>query len=162
LKRKIKTVYFGSFISFSKIDPPMYCSSQECLEFVNEWLASTGVRFEFKNQIDAGITENEGIFREMVEKYPEILALTSSCYTQLNFREHRYELFKSKVPSIPIYEGCGSCIKCLRINMAILLYGKQGTEKDRQVLKSHIMRLFTHKYASDSVLKNLYTEMSRS
>lgn len=155
IDKKIKHVYFGSFNSFAKIDPIMYCSSKECLEFLNQWTTPFGFTLEFHNHVDFNSGSHIGVFEEMATKYREILLMTSSCYTQLNFREHRYELFKKHVPAIPIYQGCGSCIKCLRINSAILLFdekARRAPEREKLFLFNHLEAFWRDRYAADTSL----------
>lgn len=162
IHQKIQHVYFGSFNSFRKIDPIMYCSSKECLEFLNQYLSRHGIKFEFHNHIFFNSDSHIGIFQEMIEKYKDILDMTSSCYTQLNFREHRYELFKKKVPHIPIYNGCGSCIKCLRINSAILLFAKfDAPITERAFLFDHLTKFQKEKYPSDTSLNEHITALRK-
>jgi len=61
------------------------------------------------------------IAKYMVKNCPGILDLTSSCYTQINFRERRHKALQDKFPNIPLYNGCGSCQKCMIINGAIVI-----------------------------------------
>lgn len=73
------------------------------------------VRFHFEN----GFSEMD-IMKDFVEG--DLLRYTSSCYAQPNFREHKHKLLKNKFPNQQIYHGCGSCVKCLRINGAIVAF----------------------------------------
>lgn len=73
------------------------------------------VRFHFEN----GFSEM-AIMKECIEK--DLLKFTSSCYSQPNFREHKHKLLKNKFPKQSLYHGCGSCLKCLRINGSIVAF----------------------------------------
>jgi len=66
-------------------------------------------------------TTDLDIAKVMAREMRDILDITSSCYTQLNFREKRHETLKQRFKEIPIYNGCGSCQKCMIINAAIVL-----------------------------------------
>lgn len=148
IRDKISKIYFGTFSSFKKIDPPMFGEHEEALEYFNDWIAPSGLHFDFHEHF-ADIKID--VYKDMVQKHRDILNMTSSCYTQLNFREHRYVIFKDNVPDIPIYDGCGSCIKCLRINSAILLFdpdAKNWPKDQIAFLLQHFVE-FSERYPND-------------
>ena len=79
-----------------------------------------------------------------------LLSLTSSCYCQKNFREHRNDLLTSKFPKQYLYHGCGSCVKCMRINGGILAFTSNFTRDFAQHWFKQI-----EKYPQDETLNSL-------
>lgn len=137
----INTCYWGTIDSFRDLDKRFFASSYEALLYITVLLRSVGVHLEHKNtqDVDPEVT-SISVFNDMVVKWPEYLDLSSSCYTQINFREKRHELLQDKVQTIQIAKGCGQCIKCCRINAAILKWGdlQDADVNDVGRLKEHL------------------------
>lgn len=150
-------IYWGNYVSFFDPFAHLYVASKESVDFISQCLEEFGIKITHHNHTD--LVENfnaDSIFSEMVIQYRELLDLTSSCYTQINFRENRHKLLKGKIKSINIYNGCGSCIKCLRINAAILAFGEYDKKsQDYIYLANHIMKFYKEKYHHDETLSQL-------
>lgn len=159
IREKIKHIYFGNFFSFDEIHPPMFGEHKEALGYLNEWLKPFNLNYTFHPHF---VKENIEIYQDMIEKWRDILDMTSSCYTQMNFREHRFKLFKARVPDIPIYAGCGSCIKCLRINSAILLFDKNAQTapiEQQKYLMEHF-KSWSARYPEDESFQDHFSRLS--
>lgn len=87
----------------------------------------------------------------------KVLPLSSSCYTQINFRERHHQNLQKKFKTIKLSNGCGHCIKCVRINSGILLRElKRETvsPKEARFLFTHLKKKFRDHGAEDkTVLK---------
>lgn len=159
IREKIKHIYFGNFFSFDEIHPPMFGEHKEALGYLNSWLEPFGLNYEFHPHF---VKQNIEIYEEMIGKWRDILDMTSSCYTQMNFREHRFAHFKAKVPDIPVYAGCGTCIKCLRINSAILLFDKFAKEAplDQQEYLMNHFRNWSDRYPEDESFQDHFARLN--
>ncbi len=114
-----KTVWYG--VTHHVQPPALWTETYEAHSHLLKLINATydcdlKVRFHCEN----GVHEID-ILKAIVNQ-PELLKLTSSCYTQKNFREHRHEILRSKFPMQVLYHGCGYCVKCMRINGGILAF----------------------------------------
>ena len=152
IENECSIVYWGNCIDFYSDNPSIYSASKSALDFVNEYLGYYGIEILQNNHSD--IIKNfksNIIFEEMTTKYKEYLDLTSSCYSQLNFKETKHKRLKAKFSDIELYNGCGSCIKCLRINAALLLYRDKNHPEGIKLL-NHIINVQKKNHPKDKVL----------
>jgi hypothetical protein len=135
-----------------------YLLSSHCSSFdhVTKALANYyGVQINVHNHIDYPHVDELGIARDLIERHRDLLNLTSSCYAQINWREKNNKFLQELVPSIKIYNGCGYCLKCLRINGAILLYDKEAQRAPvphRNLLRQHITKKYLSSFRDDETL----------
>ena len=120
----------------------------ESKEAIGMWTEITH-RCGFQCVIDVlNYTELDTI--DKIAQHPDILALTSSCYTQKNFRENQHARMKTKYPDSWLHpNGCGVCIKCLRIN------GTMAVQRGDKQLIEYVMGRYKRDYPDDGVLEKL-------
>ncbi len=140
-------VWYG--VTHHEQPPQLWTETQEAHQFVLEvirkmWQVDLEVHFHCEN----GFHEFD-ILRDAVQDLG-LLSLTSSCYCQKNFREHRNDLLTSKFPKQYLYHGCGSCVKCMRINGGILAFTSNFTRDFAQHWFKQI-----EKYPQDETLNSL-------
>lgn len=104
-----------------------------------------------------GMTDLE-ISKCIFQNSPKLLELTSSCYTQINFREKRHDKLQSQFPSMKLYNGCGQCQKCMIINGAIAIFQESSTDKKRFV--SFYKKRMEEKFMDNDDITQAYKEMT--
>jgi hypothetical protein len=160
IQRKISKLYFGLHESFKNINPPLYGSNEEAFGFWQKALAQYGLEIEIHGHVDSEKLNEYGITKEIISKHPDLLSLSSSCYTQLNFREYRHAQMAQKYPHLALYQGCGTCLKCLRINGTKLAMGLIGDVKEEKTaLANYIINRFEQDYHMDHTLEEIVTDL---
>jgi len=142
--------------------PQVWTDDPEANEYLNQRLNEVaGVKIDWRVHTDfygEGITGVK-IMEDMAGKYRSLLDLTSSCYTQINFREKRNATLQAKVPNLPIYNGCGNCRKCVEINAAILIWDKNVQENtplsEQKKLLIHLNERFDGNFSHETEVKEL-------
>ncbi len=150
-----KRVMFG--LKGAHLPAAMFTSEIEAFDLFEKRLLLDGIEIKVIFHPRGKITELQ-IIRELFEKSPEILALTSSCYTQLNFRESRNKACQVRNPGVKIYHGCGSCLKCLRVNSALMLYKESGPLLERKKMVREIFDRFVESHYGDDELRVMMKE----
>lgn len=150
-------IFFGNIHSYRTQDSKLWGASAIALNIAFGEIAPNVKFFDHIYAIDDATI----IFKEMIQKYRDILDGSSSCYSQMNFREHKNKKMIEKFPTIRLYHGCGSCLKCLRLNAAILRFSdlSESTNQDIVGLFNYIKQFYFEKYPEDSDLKNLLTNI---
>lgn len=156
-------VYYGLHASFYNQHKFLLSSHQSSFDLVTKALVSYyGVQINVHNHIDYPNVDELGIARDLIERHRDLLNLTSSCYAQINWREKNNKFLQESVPTIKVYNGCGYCLKCLRINGAILLYdkdAKNAPEPHRRVLTQHIMKKYLSQFREDETLTEVVRQL---
>jgi 7-cyano-7-deazaguanine synthase in queuosine biosynthesis len=158
-------VIFGATRAFEVIQAPLYCTHRSAFELYSEFLREYGITVDIENHPDYPEVTESGILRDLIERGRALLDATSSCYTQMNFREAHHDRLQAKLPAMPLYNGCGSCLKCLRINAAILLYdprAKAAPADQRAALARHIYTGATDRFPTDGQLADLVSGFGRA
>ena len=145
------TVIFGLHHAFDKMDAPLFTSHSSAFNCLELALRNLGVEIKIEPHPSRGISEIQ-ITRELIEKYPEYFWMTNSCYRQLNFRERQHKACQERNPDFKIYHGCGSCLKCLRINGILALYESSGNFAARWNMAKEVNNTFVKKYPHDETL----------
>jgi hypothetical protein len=152
-------VYFGSMgREWEELHPELYASNRQAHALYADFLADYGIPLTIAPHIDCPGRDERWLLEDFIRRHRELLELTASCYTQANFRERHHALLAAKVPTLPIYQGCGICLKCLRINAGLLLYDEAmiaGPAAERERLRTHILRSHAERFASDARLTEL-------
>lgn len=158
LKFNAKNVWFGIHHSFTELLENLYTSHQKAFRHMQNHLEKLMVEINVRCHLDAPELNELLITKRLIENNPELLRLTSSCYAQQNFRERHYANLKKKFPTLPLYEGCGHCVKCCRINGAIFLYDKkaQGApDSERYFFKKFLRAEYMRKFKKDETLTEI-------
>lgn len=155
VKNGSSILYFGNKI----VNRPgqIWCTTPKPFELITERFAQSGITYQMmihpghKNDItDVDITN------DMLENYPEYLQMSSSCYTQQNFREQKHKMLKQNLPDIPIYHGCGNCQKCVIINGCVYLKYKDTAPKGQvEHLKKHLNKKYQAKFLDNHDIQHL-------
>ncbi len=140
-------------------DPGLYTCSKESFDFFKNALNNTyNIKLNIVDHPMAPIKEFD-IIKQMIEKWPEYLDLSSSCYRQLNFREKQNSLLRERHPDFKCYQGCGNCVKCLRINGVKALYDSSGHFASRWNMAKEVNNIFVTKFSDDKELGNIVKEL---
>ena len=161
LSWRAKHVWYGVYRAFDDIMSGVFSHHKSAFEIATGHLKEVGVDLTISNHIDYPI-QNIMILKFLIEKHRDIFFMSSSCYSQLNFREMHHRREQKKYPDIELYHGCGICLKCLIANGGILLFDKKaqmapGLQRDR--LKNQIIRGYKSKHPDDGALKQIYDMM---
>lgn len=141
----IDQFWFG--ITHKYQPPELWCETREAHEKLRE---CSKVYYQERFFSEFNVTELDCI-KDCIDN--DVLDITSSCYTQINFREHRNALLKNRFPLDSFYHGCGSCIKCIRINGGIIFFkGSSDGFKKYWLEKSK-------KFENDSTIKQLRSDI---
>jgi 7-cyano-7-deazaguanine synthase in queuosine biosynthesis len=154
-------VLYGLHEGFETVTPALYSSHKSAFEHYLAYLREFGVELEVRNHVDYPDVNELMIARDLIERGRELLDMGSSCYTQMNFREACHERLQAKMPDMPLYNGCGSCVKCLRINGAILLYdarARAAPAAQRAALARHLFEGFM-RFPHDHTLADVMEEI---
>lgn len=137
-----------------------YTSHQTTQAIFIDFLISAGVPITLAPHIDYPAVSDRGLLEDFIRRHRALLSLTASCFTQANFRERHHALLASKVPGLPIYHGCGVCVKCLRINAGLLLYDLELANAPRALwekLRAHVVSAWHERFPDDPNLCELGT-----
>lgn len=127
LSSKKMNLYFG--VTHVIQPPKLYSETKEAHAYLirqAEKIYDNKIEVTFLS--DLGFHEFDAL-KWIVEENK--LDLTTSCYAQMNFREQKNRSMRSNFPIQKLYKGCGHCIKCLRINGAILAFGCRTKEFEK-------------------------------
>jgi 7-cyano-7-deazaguanine synthase in queuosine biosynthesis len=146
---RTKHVWFGLYQDFEDIEAAIVTSNKRCFDLYQKFLASFGLLIEVHNHPDRPEIDEIGVVRDMVTRHRDLIDLSTSCYTQMNWREQCHDRLQKKFVSIPLYNGCGYCVKCMKMNGAYILWdAKRDTFLTHEVerLKQHILLFYaSHK-----------------
>lgn len=164
---KAHKVWYGITRGFVDLLSGVFSHHKTAFEFSQKYLESIGINIEISNHIDYPEVNEDKITKDLIENHRELLFMTSSCYAQLNWREKMHKNLQERVHNLEIYPGCGYCVKCCRVNMALLNYDNKNVEDvtARQVLFKHIYKLYKEKFSDDKTLTdqiNLYSNILKS
>jgi hypothetical protein len=136
--------------------PQLFTSHKKAFDHFLRGLNKYGIRLTVSNHIDWPNISEVKILENLLMHHNDLFMMTNSCYTQKNFREMHHRKQQSKFKTIQLYNGCGVCLKCLRINTAILLWSKdKHDEIEAKILLKFIKRKFLQKFSTDSTLRDL-------
>ena len=159
---KASKVFYGLHDGFEKLTPALFTSHKKAFAHVTKSLTSYGVNLEIRNHIDYPDVSEISILKDLIENHYDLFLMTNSCYTQKNFREMHHEKQQSKYKTIRLYNGCGVCLKCLRINAALLIYRDVEKNKVESIrLSQFIAGKFHRDYPGDNILKELVSLMDQ-
>lgn len=137
--------------------PELFAAWPETLKLTEQFFKEFNYNVNIK-YFGENITEHL-ILKEMAKNQRELLHECTSCYSQLNFRETKHKRLKQKLPNIEIYKGCGSCIKCLRMNAALLPYMDDKFSSEKKYLKKYIEVRHAGKWSKDKTLTSLLNDL---
>lgn len=156
---KSPLIFYGLHDGFEHMSPPLYTSHKSAFDIYRNYLFEDfNVRLFVANHPDYPNVSEHSIAKDLITRHRDLLNKSRSCYTQKNFREHHHGNLQAKIPNIPIYNGCGYCLKCLRINGAILLYCEQAgkaPEPEKSFLRKHLKYSADEKFPHDKTLKDI-------
>ena len=89
---KAKNVFFGLHASFVDIHQYLFSSHKSAFDLLNISYEKAGISLVISNHIDYPEVTELGIAKYLVEKHRDLLDLTSSCYSQINWREQNPEV----------------------------------------------------------------------
>jgi len=118
LTEKPTHIWFGSNRAFEKVHDKMFASSKSAADITAKlfYPEEPPQILNFAALPENSIPPVHFMFAELEASFPEIAKYVSSCYAQKNFREHKHDSLQKKFPTFKIYQGCGYCVKCMRIN----------------------------------------------
>ena len=153
------TVCFGLHNAFRHLaDSSLFTSHISAFKFLTTRMESSGINLKIVEHPRSPITEIE-ITKELIEKHNEFFWMTNSCYRQLNFRERQNASCQKRHPDFKIYNGCGNCLKCLRIHGILCLYESSGHKAARWNMAKEVNNVFLEKYSSDHTLLEILKEL---
>lgn len=156
-------VWYGIYRAYDEMMPGVFSHHKSAFEFALKALEKLNIKIEIDNHIDYPI-QNVKILEYLIEKHREIFFMSSSCYSQLNFREMHHAREQKKYPDIQLYQGCGICLKCLIANGGIYLYDQKALmspDNQREKLKDQVIRGYKTKHPDDGALKQIYDLMTK-
>lgn len=116
---RASNVWYG--VTHDEQPPSLWTETYDAHVYIQQLIWTMyGVKLSIHFHCENGVHELD-IIREIVQDRA-LLDMTSSCYSQQNFREHKHDSVQRKFPKFPFYNGCGSCVKCMRINGGILAF----------------------------------------
>jgi len=156
ISESIGDVYFG----LTHIVDRLPTDEDSVIEWQRKDFENLGINIKIHRHIDyPNITEQE-IMKDMIERFPDVLNMVTSCYTQINWREQMHERIKNDFNSLNLYSGCGYCIKCLRINLSKILYEFALDENTKRFFRFNL-EIIKKKFKNDETLKVLVDEITK-
>lgn len=160
LEHRASTLFYGLHGTSEHLAPALWTSDFEAfglfLEFFKGWGLAVSKHVDFPN------VDEERIIADLCARAPDLLRESTSCYTQPNFREQHHKLLSAKLPGIPLYKGCGNCLKCCRINAGMLLYAQERAtwpEGPKRNLVAHLTKRFNEKFRDDHTLESMVNQL---
>ena len=152
-------VLFGSMgREWEEFHPELYASHESAQTLYAAFLAASGIPVQIGPHLDYPDHDERWMLEDFIRRHRALLTLTASCYTQANFRERHHALLAAKVSRLPIYQGCGICLKCLRINAGLLLYDLEMATAPRAQwdrLRQHVLTAQGARFPNDARLGEL-------
>lgn len=148
-------IYLGVYAT--EKPPELYAAWPETLSLTEKLLTD----FNYNVSINYMNEETEyTVLKSLAQNNSNLLRKCTSCYSQINFRENKHKRLKEKLPNLDIYKGCGSCIKCLRINSALLpSFYKTSYKSEAQYLERYIRKRQQERYSKDLTLRTLLDDL---
>lgn len=139
-----KVVIFGLTTHTADLDVAgvtgaLYTDTDDAFAIFDAAMREYGVVLDVYRHPDFGAIDEAIILKDLCENHRDLLYECCSCFTQRNFRERMHKALQEKVPTIELYGGCGSCMKCVRINAALMTYGAfdHASAIDLQKMRAH-------------------------
>lgn len=156
ISESIGHVYFG----LTHIVDRLPTDEDSVLEWQRKDFENLGVNIQINRHVDyPNITEQE-IMKDMIERFPDVLNMVTSCYTQINWREQMHDRIKSNFSSLNIYSGCGYCLKCIRINLSKILWEFPFNDTSKRFFNFNL-EIIEKKFKRDETIRILISEISK-
>ena len=162
LEHRAGAAYYGLHAQIGSLSPALWTADAEALGLASAFLAAHGLGLACRKHIDFPDVDEERIIADLCARAPDLLRESTSCYTQPNFREQHHKMLSKKLPGLPLYKGCGNCVKCCRINAGLLLYAQEREtwpEGPRKNLAAHITKRFNEKFKDDHTLESMVNQL---
>lgn len=124
---------------------------QKALEYFNVHLIITGQSLKVSETV-----------RQLIEKWPEYLYLTSSCAKQDKFRKRQYDKLLQLHPGFKAYIGCGNCLECCKINGILSFYTQSGNAAERWNMAKKVNNTYIFSFQRDAELTEIVKELHRT
>ncbi len=151
-------IIFGLHDAFITRSGPLFTSHGSAFLLLSERIAQNGMSLKIGPHPISDITRPE-IIKDLVKKWPEYFWMTNSCSRQPSSRVDQNSKLKERHPDFKIYNGCGTCIKCLRTNGVLALLEGSGHRVARWNMAKEVSNIYLKKFQNDLELKNIVKEL---
>lgn len=147
--------WFG--IHKNTTEPKLWTDNTDVLDDFCRYLSTVGANIKVRTHREFTHTNENEITRHLFLNHKNVFNQISSCYAQINWREQMHERIKKKLPSFPLANGCGYCVKCLRINAVIYNEVKLTLPMtERMDAVEHFYGTFKKKFPKDDTLTKIW------
>lgn len=157
-----QNIYFGLTHGAAHRPPALWTDSDEAMNLIARDCLDKGIKIKWHYHLDSPNIDEDKIVYQLITKWPVLWDHISSCYTQLTWRGKMKQMLESKV-NMPIYNGCGYCLKCCRINASFLLHRQDYADiplKNKLALYAHIKHQYENKLEKDHFLGKLLARLA--
>ena len=109
-------------------NPEMYFTEQaENFQLFNRILKEFGIPV----RVGWRLREEIDVIRDLLKHRPSWLPLVCNCFSAAHHKPFLRRSWERRAPTLPLYESqCGSCFKCLTVNLARVLYDPEMQRAD--------------------------------